>query len=467
MTWTKAAGIRVARCVAWNALGSAAAQGGSFLSSIIAARLLGKEIFGQFAMIQSTMIALSGFAGLGLGITATKYVSQYRSSDRDKLGRILGMSSMVAAAAALCFSAGLAIAAGWLPATIAPGFRLSALYILFITANAFQVGALAGFEAFHSVARIGLIYGATSVLLTWIIASYFGLPGAVLAQGLAALVLWALYQAALVRECRAAHITIRYRAGWCERAVLFRFSIPAAACGMVASLGVWVSNAILVRNAGFAELAIFSAAGSMRSMVIFVPALITRVSAPILNHMLANGDPAGYRRTFRAALVFNSLISLVLAAGLSLVGGRVLHLFGKEFSTSGVLLGLLLGSVVVEVIATSLFQTIFTTGRLWCNLGIVSLWTITLVVCTALSTLHYGAAGLAFAYLAGWTLSGSLYALAARRQFPGGVDFRHLAQSFPSCGAGPALISGQPPRDSANLVCGGIIGQPATAIEQP
>ena len=74
---------------------------------------------------------------------------------------------MVAMAAAVCFSVGLIAAAGSLPAALVTGFRLSTLYVLFITANAYQVGALAGFEAFHSVARIGIFYGAVNVLLTW------------------------------------------------------------------------------------------------------------------------------------------------------------------------------------------------------------------------------------------------------------------------------------------------------------
>jgi O-antigen/teichoic acid export membrane protein len=409
-------GTRLVRGIGWNALGSAGAQGGSFLSAMIAARVLGKEAFGQFAMIQSTVVALSGLAGLGLGITATKYVSEYRSTDPKRLGRILGLSSTVAMIAALCFSAGLTGAAGWLSPALAPGFRLAAVYVLFMTANAYQIGALAGFEAFHSVARIGLIYGVTNVTLTWLLASWFGLPGAVLAQGGAGITLWTLYQAALRSECRKARIKVRYVAGWSERGVLFRFSIPAAACGMVASLGVWGSNAILARNAGFGELAIFSAAATLRSMVLFLPALIMRVTTPMLNHMSANRDPAGYRRTFWRGVALNGLIGSILAVLFFLKGARILHLFGKEFTAPNLLIGLLLASAVLEVLATNLFQALFTAGKLWRNLGIVSVWAATIAICAALATRSHGAAGLAFAYLAAWTVSGSLYADTARRQ---------------------------------------------------
>ena len=45
------------------------------------ARILGKGAFGQFALILSTAIAITSVAGLGLGVTATKYVSEYRTAD--------------------------------------------------------------------------------------------------------------------------------------------------------------------------------------------------------------------------------------------------------------------------------------------------------------------------------------------------------------------------------------------------
>jgi len=251
-------------------------------------------------------------------------------------------------------------------------------------------------------------------------ASWFGLWGAVLAQGIGAMVLWFLYQAPLAGECRAGGIPVRYHGCWKERVILFRFSIPAAACGMAASLGVWSCNAMLVRNAGFGELAIFSAAASLRSMVLFLPALITRVTTPRLNHMMAGGDPAGYRRAFWRTVGANGSIASILAIAFSCAGARILRLFGREFNASTLLIGLLLGSAVAEVIATNLFQALFTAGKLWRNLAIVCTWSMTLVGCSALATRHHGAAGLAFAYLAGWAVSGFFYAAAARRQFPGG-----------------------------------------------
>jgi len=308
--------------------------------------------------------------------------------------------------AAICF-AGAFVAA--MPA-MAPG----AVYVLFITLNGYQAGALSGFERFRVMAQIGAVYGLANILLSWWFALRWGLTGAVLSQGVGVVILWMLYQLALRHECRAAGITVRYRTAWRERAVLFAFSAPAAACGMVASIAVWWCNTILVANAGYAELAIFSAAGSMRSMILFLPALVARVAAPVMNRLATDGDYAGFRRTFWTTVALNGGTALILSATLALAGKQILGLFGKDFAGSTLLILPLLGSVVLEVVAVNLFQALFAAGRLWLNLGIVCCWTVVLAGFAAATTSHYGAVGLAFAYLVAWAVSGSLYYAAVR-----------------------------------------------------
>ena len=50
---------------------------------------------------------------------------------------------------------------------------------------------------------------------------------------------------------------MNYRDAWQERAVLVRFSIPSAACGIVAAVAMWFCNSTLVTVKGYAELADF------------------------------------------------------------------------------------------------------------------------------------------------------------------------------------------------------------------
>src|ERR1035441_7680402 len=75
---------RFARGAVWSLIGAALAQGANLAASVITARLLGRVQFGMYGMVQSTVGMLGVFAGLGLGLTATKYVAEFRSRDPER-----------------------------------------------------------------------------------------------------------------------------------------------------------------------------------------------------------------------------------------------------------------------------------------------------------------------------------------------------------------------------------------------
>ncbi len=418
--------FRLLHGIAWIVLGSVAQQGGSFAAAVLLARILGREVYGQFALIQSSLVAMTTVAGLALGVTATKYVSEYRSSQPEKAGRVLGLASSVATAAALVFACALfAGAAHWIPGaegTVLEGARIGALYVFFITMNGYQLGAIAGFEAFQTAGCISTAYGAFNLLLSWALGTVAGLRGAVAAQAASACLLWIMYHFALRRQCRKHGVRIDYKGALRESSVLWRFSVPGAACGIVASLAIWWCNVYLVQTRGFAELAVFTAANTMRSMVLFVPAMVARVTSPLLNNLLSDGRRGTYRRTFLGAVVLNALVATVAGTILMVNGQLVLRLFGRDFRGSNLLLGALLGASVLEVIGNSLFQALFSSGRIWKNLAILSFWAAVLITASRFTVPAAGAAGLALAYLFAWFGTAAIYGQSAWVQNRKGKD---------------------------------------------
>ena len=196
-----------------------------------------------------------------------------------------------------------------------------------------------------------------------------------------------MYGMALKAECRKRGLTVQYRGAWEQHSVLIRVSLPAAACGLVASLAVWGSNTVVVRACGYGELALFSAAANLRSIVMFFPALILRVVTPRLNYVFATGDLPGYNRAFWAAVGVNGGLALIGAFAAFLKGQPFVHLFGREFAGSDWLLALILASVIIEVIANNLFQAVYAGCRFWWNLAVMSLWTTVLLAVSAFAVL--------------------------------------------------------------------------------
>ena len=82
-------GYRLAKGVFWSMAGAVISRGLGIVSSVVVARTLGKVGFGELGIIHSTVMMFQLFAGFGLGLTATKYVAEYRGTDPQKAGRII------------------------------------------------------------------------------------------------------------------------------------------------------------------------------------------------------------------------------------------------------------------------------------------------------------------------------------------------------------------------------------------
>ncbi|MEI8356551.1 MAG: oligosaccharide flippase family protein, partial [Deltaproteobacteria bacterium] len=107
-------GYRLAHGTFWSMMGAGASQSLMLLTSIISARILGKQQFGEFGIINNTIGMFGVFAGFALGMTATKYVAEFRRKDPAKAGRIVALSSLVAMGTGAAVALVLLVIAPWL-----------------------------------------------------------------------------------------------------------------------------------------------------------------------------------------------------------------------------------------------------------------------------------------------------------------------------------------------------------------
>ena len=68
----------------WVLFGNSLGKGLALAAGIVVARLLGKEIFGEYGMIRNTLVSIAIFSTFGLGFTATKYISENRLNNDEK-----------------------------------------------------------------------------------------------------------------------------------------------------------------------------------------------------------------------------------------------------------------------------------------------------------------------------------------------------------------------------------------------
>lgn len=416
----KSVNRRLAGGVAWTVFGSVISQASVYACAVIAARLLGKATFGQLAIIQSTVVMFANVATLGLGITATKYVSELQTADPKRAGRILGLCAVVTVVTGVLLSAAVFVLAPWLARDtlhapyLSDELRLSAVFVLFFGMNAYQLGALVGLEAFQKMAWVSLLQSLTAVVLTVGLILMMGLAGAALALSASAFLSWVYYQVLLNRECRKRGLTLTCAGAWSERQVLYGFALPATLSGMASGAANWGGSAVLVRQAGFAELALFSAANNFRTIVTYLPRLVTRVASPILCNLRSEDDAGTYRRALWTNMGICTALAVVAAAVIGALCPILLGLFGSGFADGTSVARLLLAAGVIEVSCWGLFQVIFTHGRLWLEFANVGLRSALMLGIVFLLAGRHGAVGLSVACLASWAFAFPMYAVSAR-----------------------------------------------------
>jgi O-antigen/teichoic acid export membrane protein len=377
---------RFARGAVWSLIGAVIAQGANLAASVITARLLGRDQFGEYGIILSTVGMLGVFAGLGLGVTATKYVAEFRSLNPERAGRIIALSSAVAIASggflALCLLAYAApLAAKTLNApTLATELRIASVLLFFNALNGAQTGALSGFEAFRDIARINLVRGLVTFPVTVAAVLLWRLPGAIWALAVTAAVTCLLSQVALRRQCTALGIHARLWSGWIERRVLWTFSTPAFLSGALAGPAIWAANTMLVNQpGGYAEMGIFSAASQWRNAIGFIPAVLAQFALPILSSLNGERDASRYGRALRWNLILTAAAATAVAVPVALGAPLIMRLYGRGFQQGWLVLVLSAATAVISCINGVVGTAILSAGSVWVGLAFNGMWALVLL----------------------------------------------------------------------------------------
>jgi O-antigen/teichoic acid export membrane protein len=328
--------------------------------------------------------------------------------DPERAGKIIGLSAIFAMLSGGLMSLGLLVFAPWLAEyTInAPHLtnvlRVGAL-ILFINAlNGAQTGALSGFEAFKTIARVNLLVGLVSFpVLVW--GAYLGgLTGAVWALAINLCFNWLLNHIALRREAKRYQVPFSFKNFHNELSVLWRFSLPAVLSGVLVGPINWGSSAMLVNQPnGYAELGIYSASNQWRLAVLFIPGILGQVFLPVLSNL--EGD-SGEKKNYRKILLFNICLNFTITLGvvlpLILFAPHIMSLYGPGFETGSSTLKVLSISAVLVAVNNVIGQSIISKGKMWVGFIFNGLWAVALLFFASILLNHgYGSLGLAYATL--------------------------------------------------------------------
>lgn len=365
-------GYRLVKGAFWSLLGSIILRGLQLLSSILVARMLGKVQFGELAIIQNTIGMFGTLAGFGLGLTATKFISEFRKNDPVRAGRIRVLTSMVAWLTSTITAIILVIIAPWIAEQViaAPNLsvylQISAVYLLLNAVNGAQTGALAGFEAFKAIAKINVWTGVLNLPLMILGVYFFQLYGAILGLILSSLFNWVLNHIAIKGECVRNNISYDYKDSWKEKSILWKFTFPTLLSSLITGTVTWGTNAILVNQPnGYASLGIYNATLKIKQLPEMFLGMLMAPLLPILSEYYAKKAKDGYIKTLNYAFS----ISCIIVVPISLIQIAFPYLtllpFGKEFEGDQLIVQWLMFQAVLVGLFYPFSSIIASMGRMW------------------------------------------------------------------------------------------------------
>jgi O-antigen/teichoic acid export membrane protein len=266
--------------------------------------------------------------------------------------------------------------------------------------NGVQTSILSGFEAFGAIARVSLWAGLCSlpiiITTTWL----WGLKGAVSGLVLSGAVNCILSNTALRHEADKAGIPISFSGSWEERAVLWKFSAPAFLASVVVTPTAWLCNAMLVNQPrGYAEMGLFSAANQCRTIILFLPGIVSRVLFPILSsHSRESASESSrFSNTLAAGFSAGVAVAFPLVTLLNFASALIVGAYGKDFAPMIWPLAGLSYTGGVLAIGTPVGLAVQAKGAMWLGFASNLFWGVLLLGFFHFFYLH-GAWGLANAW---------------------------------------------------------------------
>lgn len=397
--------------VSWSFVGTLTSKLIVLLAGIACAQILGREAYGEFGLVRSTINMFVALGGAGIGLTASKYIAEYKETDIIKAYHIYRVSQIFSfiiasllAIATLLFSKQIAediLEAPQLEHPICVGALL-----LFITVlNAVQNGALSGFECFKNIA-INSFWGSIAEAMFMLLGAFFyGVTGAVLGFGVGFIALYILN----IRSLQMIFSSVDSPSPWkiqlfhFETSIFTQFTLPATLSSILIMPIYWTVKSALVREQGFAELALFEAADQWRLMILFIPTSVSQVILPALAG-LKNKTGEDFWKILKINILINLSVSAFSAIAVVGASPFIMPLYGQSFDNPWPLILLSLSAIPISV-ANVIGLSISSRSKMWEGFALNLVWaSLFLFFSFGFLSIGLGASGIALAVLSSYVL---------------------------------------------------------------
>lgn len=314
----------------WAVFGNGLGNALLLVAGIIIARILGKDIYGEYGVVKTTMFQVAAFSTFGLGYTSTKYIAQYVKENQECLKeitksvlRISLISSVSLCLILIFFSQELADFVN-APQLSMP-FRFLGLIIVTRALSTVCSGLISGYKKFKEQGIFNIISGVTMLILSPVLTFYAGLIGSLLALLVSQLVLSSLYLFLLHKL----YDQLPSSNGELFTGRIFKFSIPVAMQEFTFALSNWGGTMLMTKYSNLGEVGIYSATAQWNSVIMFIPMLLSSV---VLSYLSGISDKKEHNIILFRVLLINFVCVLVPFMIVLICSKWICSMYGPSFS---------------------------------------------------------------------------------------------------------------------------------------
>lgn len=374
----------------WTVTGNGVGFGLLFVSGIFIARFLGKEIYGEYGLIKTTMFYIASFASFGLQYTSTKYIAEYKQKDPSQIISIAHDAIIITLYTSTIMCMLLMLFAKPLsnfiniPEMKIP-FQILGCLIIFRGLISCQNGILAGLGEFKSIAYTNVISGSIMLALCIPLTYLGGLYGALGALTISQFTNMVYNQIQLHRCYKGLPIqTFTNR-----KKELLLFSFPIAIQEISYTICQWVGTLLIIKLSSAGELGLYTASSQWNMIVIFIPSLLRNV---ILSHLSsAKSNTLEQHRILKQMLLVNLGCSIPPFILVCLFPNLIISLYGESFSEMRSVLQVTIFSGIFICMSSVLYSELLSIGKNWSiGLARISHDILLIVVAYILISMNHG-----------------------------------------------------------------------------
>lgn len=348
----------------WAVFGNGLGYALLLFSGIMIARFLGRDVYGEYGVVKTTLLYMASFSAMGLGFSSTKYIAQFLQEDKSIICSIITAANKITLISSCVIAIGLNLFAEKLAVfleepSLAHLFRILSVIVICKAFSTTGIGILAGWGAFKKISSCNIKCGILMFILCIPLTYYCGINGALISLfvsqlSLALLVYFQINKFKQKLPCQNKKNMVKE---------LFSFSLPIALQESSYSICNWGAIAIFTKLSSLGEVGLYSATTQWNAIIMFIPGFLSNV---LLSHLSSFGhNKDKHIHTIIIMLIANLICTFIPFIIIFFCSSYISSFYGDTFCEMKNILRITMIAPIFSCCSTVFNSELLAIGKNW------------------------------------------------------------------------------------------------------